>query len=306
MRRILPALFVAAWLTGAAAAAADVKLVLKYQPETTSTTQAETSTKQILTLAGMDLESDVSQFVVSTSTIGKRKPDGTLAVVEKIDKLQSNLSLPGGLKLAFDSGDPDKKAENALLEPLLDVFRVLAKTKTTTLLDKDNHIQAIEFSDNPADKVGDDYKSQFDPEKRKKSAESERNILSDKPVKPGDSWTHTSESDLGAGQILTIETRYEYLGTAEKGGKTFDKISAKSTTVTYAMDPGSSSPLKIKSSELKITSSEGTILFDRDKGAVVESVSKVKIEGDLKAEINGMELPGKLSLTIESKSALQP
>ena len=55
------------------------------------------------------------------------------------------------------------------------MFRVVAKSKSTTLLDKDNRIQSIEFFDNPADKVGNDYKSQFDPEKRKKSAESERN-----------------------------------------------------------------------------------------------------------------------------------
>ena len=306
MRRSLPALFVAVLLTGAAAAAAEVKLELKYTPGTTSTTQTESTTKQVLTLAGMDIETDVSQFLISTSTNGKRNADGTLAVIDKIDKLQSNLSLPGGIKLTFDSGDPDKKADNALLEPLLDVFRVMVKSQTTTLLDKDNRIQSIEFSDNPADKVGDDYKSQFDPEKRKKSAESERNILSDKPVKPGDVWTHTSESDLGGGQILTLETRYEYLGTVEKSGKTFDKISTKSTTVVYAMDPNSNSPLKIKSSELKIASSAGTILFDRDKGAIVESISKLKIEGDLKTEINGMELPAKLSLTIESKSSLQP
>lgn len=304
MRRILPAFFVAVLLTRAAAG--DVKLEFKYTPETTSTTHAESSTKQILTLAGMEFETDVSQFVISTSSIGKRNPDGTLAVVDKIDKLQSNLSLPAGLKLAFDSDDPDKKADNPLLEPFLDVFRVVAKSKTTTLLDKDDRIQSIEFSDNPADKVGDDYKSQFDPEKRKKSAENERNILSDKPVKPGDVWMHTAESELGAGQTLTIETRYEYLGTQEKAGKTLDKISTRSITVTYAMDPNSSSPLKIKVSELKITASEGTILFDRERGEVFESVSKIKIEGDLKTEINGMELPGKLSLTIESKSSLQP
>ena len=306
MRRIFPALFVTALLTGPAIATAEVKLEFKYTPETTSTTHAETSSKQVLTLAGMDLETSVSQFVISTSTIGRRNADGTLAIVEKIDKLQSNLSLPGGLKLMFDSGDPGRKADNPLLEPLLDVFRVAAKSKTTTLFDNANRIQSIEFSDNPADKVGDDYKSHFDPEKRKKSAENERSILTDKAVKPGDAWTHTSESDLGGGQLLTLESRYEYLGTAEKSGKTFDKISTKSTSVTYAMDPNSNSPLKIKSSELKITASEGTILFDRDKGEVVESISKLKIEGELKAEISGKELPGKLSLTIESKSSLQP
>ena len=88
MRRVLPALFVTALVTGAAAAAAEVKLELKYTPETTSTTQAESSTKQILTLAGMDFETDVSQFVISTSTIGKRNADGMLAIIDKIDKIR--------------------------------------------------------------------------------------------------------------------------------------------------------------------------------------------------------------------------
>ena len=72
------------------------------------------------------------------------------------------------------------------------------------------------------------------------------------------------------------------------------------------MDPNSKSPLKVKSSELKITSSDGTILFDREKGAIVESTSKMRSEGDKKTEINGMELPAKLDLTIESKTTLQP
>ena len=85
-------------------------------------------------------------------------------------------------------------------------------------------------------------------------------MFPDKPVKPGDTWTHTSESDLGGGQTLTLETQYEYVGTEERGGQTLDKIKSKATSVSYAMEPNASSPLKIKSSELKIASSEGTIL----------------------------------------------
>jgi len=72
------------------------------------------------------------------------------------------------------------------------------------------------------------------------------------------------------------------------------------------MDPNANSPLKIKSSELTVASSEGTILFDRTKGAVVESVSKIKITGDMKTEINATEVPAKLDLTIETKTTLQP
>jgi hypothetical protein len=305
MPRVMTALFVASLLT-AAPADAQVKFELKYTPETKSTSQTEVSTKQILTLAGMDLATDVSQFVISTTTIGKRNEDGTLPIVDTVDKLQSRLSLPGGLEIAFDSGDPDKKAGNPLLEPLVDVFRVAAKSKTVTLRDKDNRIKSIEFPDNPAEKVSDDYKSQFDPEKRKKAAEKEAGLFPAKPVKPGDTWMHTSESDLGGGQTLTLETRYEYVGTEDRAGKTLDKITSMSTSVAYAMDPNANSPLKIKSSELTVASSEGTILFDRTRGAVVESVSKIRITGDMKTEINAMEFPAKLDLAIETKTTLQP
>jgi hypothetical protein len=305
MTRILP-IFIATSLMAAAPLAAQVKFERKYVPETKATTNVETTTVQVLTLAGMDLETKSSQFLILTNTIGKRNPDGTLPIVSQLDKMQTEISAPGGIKVAFDSGDPDKKAENALLEPIFDVFRLVAKTKSTTILDKENHIKAIEFEGNPAEKVGDDFKSQFDPEVKKKAAENERTALTDKPVKPGDTWMHTSESDLGAGQTLTLESRYEYVGTEEKSGKTLDKIKLKTTAVTYAQDPNTKSPLKIKSSDLKVTSSEGTILFDRKLGAAVETVSKLRIQGELKAEINGMELPGKLDLTIEAKTSLQP
>jgi hypothetical protein len=121
-----------------------------------------------------------------------------------------------------------------------------------------------------------------------------------------------SVSSLGTGtaptggQTLTLETRYEYVGTEEKGGKTLDKITLKTTKVAYAMDPNTKSPLKVKSSDLKVTASEGTILFDRQAGSIFESVSKIRIEGDMKTEINAMELPAKLDLTIENKTTLQP
>jgi hypothetical protein len=299
-------LLIVTGLLVARVASADVKLERKYTPESTATTHVDASTRQVLTIAGMDLETISSRFIITTSKTGKRNEDGTLSIVTTIDNLQVDLSLPGGLKLIFASSDPDKKAENPLLEPVLDVLRISAKTKTTTLLDKDNQIKSIEFADNPAEKVGEDFKSSFDAEKRKKAAENERGILPDKALIPGDFWTHTSEADLGSGQTLTLETRYEYAGSEDKAGTTLDKITSKTSSVAYVMDPGSKSPLKIKSSELKVTSSEGTILFDRKKGTIVESVSKLKIAGDLKTEINGMELPAKLDLTIETKTTLQP
>jgi hypothetical protein len=71
------------------------------------------------------------------------------------------------------------------------------------------------------------------------------------------------------------------------------------------MDPNVPSPLKVTQSELKIASSEGTILFDRAEGRVQESKSLTRIKGDLTFLVNGMDFPSTLELTFDSASAVQ-
>jgi hypothetical protein len=72
------------------------------------------------------------------------------------------------------------------------------------------------------------------------------------------------------------------------------------------MDPNATSPIKVSKSDLKIASSAGSILFDRDKGQVVEKSSKTQIKGDMTFDVNNMELAGKLDLTLENKSTQLP
>jgi hypothetical protein len=305
MRQVLVVGLAASLLMGATASG-QVKLERKYIPGSTSKTQLESTTKQILTIGPQDLETESTRFLISTTTVGTRQEDGTLPVVTQFDKLQANMTFPGGIQLSFDSDDPGKKADNAQLEPVLDLFRVVAKTKTTTTLDKANQIKSIAFEGNPQDTVGEAFKSQFDAEKRKQAAIRELSTIPSRPVKPGDSWTHKSEADLGGGQTLTLDTKYEYVGTESKDGKTLDKITTKTTDVSYAMDPNAASPLKVTGSDLKVALSEGSLLFDRERGAITAANSKIRINGTLTMTINGMELPGKLDLTIESKTTLQP
>ena len=81
------------------------------------------------------------------------------------------------------------------------------------------------------------------------------------------------------------------MGTEKKGDKTLDKITSKATEVKYSMDPESQSPLKVTKSDLKIESSNGTILFDREAGCVVESKGKTQIKGSMTFMIQGQERP---------------
>jgi Family of unknown function (DUF6263) len=287
-------------------AMAEVKFERKLREGAKETAHIETSTKQVLSLAGMDIETRATQFMIATSQAGQRASDGVLPIVSQIDKLQADISLPGGVSLAFDSGAPDKQPDNPLLEPLLKLLRASAKSKWTTLFDKENQVKSVEFDKSLADSVDDAYKSQFDPERRKKTLMQELAALPDKPVSKGDSWTRTVESDLGSGQLLTVENRYEYLGTETVDGKVLEKIGITTTDVSFSQDQNANTPAKVISSELKVSESSGAILFDRDKGAALRTSSKLRIQGSLKLSINGMEFPGKLDLTLETKNTVQP
>ena len=100
----------------ASTATAQTKLEFKYTEGSRSITNVESKTHQILTIAGMDIETKSEQFIVMSIEVGKRGEDGTLRLKQKFDRMQTNLNLPGGLELQFDSGNPDKKADNEQLE----------------------------------------------------------------------------------------------------------------------------------------------------------------------------------------------
>jgi hypothetical protein len=60
----------------------------------------------------------------------------------------------------------------------------------------------------------------------------------------------------------------------------------------------------VTKSDLKVESSEGTILFDREAGVTVEHVDKTRIKGDMTMTVANQELDVKLDLTLESKRSV--
>jgi hypothetical protein len=298
MIRSLLAFSLIALLGGSASA--QVKLERKYAEGKSSVSRSENKTQQVLTIAGMDIETKSQQFVTAKTTNGQRAADGTLRVETKVDKMQTEINAPGAT-ISFDSGNPDKKDDNPEINKLYDVFRAAFKQVATVVLDKENKITAVEGTKGVTDNVDEAYRDQFDLENRKRAAIQELAALPTDSVKKGDTWTRTEEAQLGGGQTMKFETTYLYKGTVEKNGKTLDQISTTVKSVVYSMDPNAKTPLKVTKSDMKVASSEGDIFFDRDRGVVVERFSKNRFQGPMTFSINGMELPGKVDLTIESK-----
>jgi hypothetical protein len=293
-------------------ARAQVKLEYKFPEESKSTHTTVVKVHQVLSIMGMDVETNADETIVTNRAVGKRKPDGTLPIIETIESIKAQIELPGGVNIAFDSSNPDAKIDNAQLAFLGDVFKALTGAAYTIVLDPQNKVKFVEGTEALEAKfAGLDQsaatvlKGRMSTERLKKVFEQSHGNLPEVLARPGEPWEATEMMDIGGDQTLTFRKRYEYLGTAEHGGKKLEKIGVKAQAVTYAMDPNSQSPVKATKSDLKVESSDGTLWFDREAGRVVDSQQVTRVKGDLTLVANEKELPSTLDLTLEIGTSLQ-
>ncbi|MSU43282.1 MAG: hypothetical protein EXS22_04465 [Pedosphaera sp.] len=293
-----------ALLCAATLAQAQVSLEHKHTENTVRTVQTEILVQQTLTIAGMDIETKTAQTRVVESSSGKRAEDGSLRVRDQVKKLNAKLNLPGGVELTFDSAAPNEKAPVPQLEMLMDVFRATMKAPATRIYDKQGRLTAVEMPKGAFDGINDLVKPDVNADKLKKEAEQLAGQLPDKAVSKGDTWVRKESMSLGGGQTMRFQVDYEYKGTIEKDGRTLDLIVAKATSVDYEMDANAPGPLKVKNSEMKVADAKTTLHFDRELGLFRETESTLHITGEITFLANGQELPGKVDLTIKSKSHL--
>ena len=293
-------------------AQAQVKLEYKF-PEGKKLTYKKTEKiRQVLTLMGMEIPTQDDKIVVTSTTVGKRRPDSTRPVEEKVESLRDVLSLPGGLNVTYDSREPNTKIDTPGLAFLGEVFKLAGQINYTLVLDDQNKVKSVEGTEKlieKADKLSppakDTIRSRLDPCKLKQDFEQCHQNLPDILARPGEPWERTQIHDAGSGQTFTFRKKYEYVGTEKKGDKTLDKITAKVLEVKFGQDPESKSPLKVVKSDLKVDSSDETILFDRDEGCVVSGRSRVRLKGNMTFSGGGMELPGTIDLTLQDNTELQ-
>jgi hypothetical protein len=294
-------------------AQAQVKLQYKYPEGQKLVYKRLDKARQVLTLMGMEISSEDQKNEAVSLTVGKRRADSTLPIVQKVESFHSSSSLPGGIHLTYDSRDPNAKIDDPSFAFLGDVYKLRSETVFTVVLDNQNKVKAIEGTEKlleRADKLDPqsraEARSRLEPDKLKREFEQERQNLPDILARPGEPWERTEILDRGGGWTFTFRKKYEYLGTEKKGNKTLDKISGKVIEVKYSQDPNSKSPLKVAKSDLKVESSDETIWFDREEGCVVNAKSKIRIRGDMTLSGRGMDSPTVFDLTIDSNIELQP
>jgi hypothetical protein len=263
--------------------------------------------EQKLTIAGTEVDTSSDTRSTSKFEVGTRDGEGNVRVKEKVVSLNISTTVMGQ-NYTFDSANPDNKGASPL-EAFRDVHKAIARRTTTTVFDKSNRAVAVEMDEDITGSIPAELralmKGQLDPQALKTLVNDELDQVKSDAIKKGDTWQRVRSTNFGAGQVMDFKTEFTYDGTIEKDGRELDKITAKTLSVTFALD-NSPLPFSLKSSDLKPAESETTLLFDRKQGAIVESVSKERVTGDIMFNLNNQDLPAKLDLKLERSIVLKP
>jgi uncharacterized protein DUF6263 len=290
----------------APAAQAQVKLEHKYVEGTKAKTQTTSKSHQILTINGANVETESESIATTSSSVGKRREDGSVPIEQKTDALRLRVTANSMQLIDFDSANPPKEKDESQLGFVTELLKAVVGSAYTIVLDKQNQFASVEGTQALLDKANDlnetaakALRSRLEQDKVKQAFEQTHPSFPTILVRKGDTWDRTEEFEAGAGQTLTFERHYEYLGPVEKDGKKLEKIGVKATSIKYMVDPNAGGGFKVDKSNLEIDSSEGTILFDREAGRAVETTDVTRIKGDLTLNIMDMVLPSKLDLTLD-------
>lgn len=284
---------------------AQVTFERKYAEETKVVTRSETKSDQTITIAGMDIKQKSGSFMLQSTMIGKRQADGTLSLEKKIDTLQAEYDF-NGTKLQFDSGNPDKKADDARLQVILDALKASLQGSSIVVLNKANELQEVKVDPKVIEALPESLRENASAEKAKDQVAQELKLLPKTPVKAGETWEITHTHGLGAGQTLEFTTAYTYTGNVDKDGKSLQRVEVKDKTVKYTKETGGKDGTEVSKSDLKVMEGQGEILFDAAEGRIQQQSNKVRIVGDMTFVVKGTEYPAKLDLTLDTKEWIQP
>ena len=290
-------------LTGFAACAittsAQVTLEIKQSEKSTVTQQSDITLKQILQIAGQEIETQSIQKLTTEFVTGARDDDGTLSTRVTFKKWIGTWAFPGGIEMKFDNAVPDAKAPLEQLEPILDAVRTMINHPTTHVFNKDGSPKSVNVPEAAIEKLQGPLKNEFNAKQLLNQLKQEHARLPNKAVSKDNTWVRKEIIPLGAGQVLNLRIDYTYNGTIEKNGHTLDLITGKVTDIAYEMKAENATPLTVKDSDIDVRKSSIELVFDRKSGRFVETKNLIQVKGDMTFEANGQELPGKLDLTIE-------
>ena len=263
-----------------------------------------TSTHQRITVMNKEIDQGQKQtFYFQWKPLKFDPATRNWLISHRIMGVQMQIDISGN-KVEIDSSKPGS-AER----PLGKFFKALMDNEMLVTVDRDFKVIKIEGRDKILRSLGEarpDLKELLDKilneDSFRELATPVAFVIPDRPVKVGDVWKRTSI--LNIGPIGSYENTYvcTFKGKDSKE-QNLDRIAVR-PSVKYKAPKANEIgklPFKIRGADLRSTRSEGTVLFDRNKGRVHNAYMKLDVLGTLELEIGGKETEVDLQQTQETR-----
>jgi hypothetical protein len=221
---------------------------------------------------------------------------GVASMSMTADRIRMKMKGPQGVMMEYDS-QSDKKPEG-MAAMMATVFEGMLDNKPyTTKMDPRGKILEMKLPQGFAESMnklpgGAQLGSMFTEESMKGMAETA--TFPEKPLKPGDTWTHTTKMKNPVIGDLIEDTTSRYVGSEVRDGRELEKI-----TLDVKMRVGEGGNVKMKIAD---QSNTGTLYFDNAAGQFVSSDSKTKMK--MKISVLGQEMEQEME--IRSKVETRP
>jgi len=288
LRRWFLAVLLVAGLSVPAFGQDAVTLSWKFEKDKPFYQEMTTTTKQTMTVMGMQVTQNQSQTFYFSWTPKEQDKDKNWIIIQKIEAVKMDIEIAGN-KIPYDSTKDAAGTGN----PLAEFFKALVGSEFKLTVSPEMKVIKIDGRDDFINKLI-KANPQMEPllkqilgdEALKQMSDSAFAVVPDKPVKKGQTWD--KKSSLNMGPIGSYDSTYKYTYEGKEGK--LDKIKVETKLEYHPPGAGQAAtlPFKIKEAKLNSKDATGTVLFDNDKHRLESSNQKLKLEGTLKIDIGGM------------------
>lgn len=288
-------------LAGLAVAQDKVTLTSKFPPGVYTTTMNQTMNVKMAMPGGQAMDQKQTMMMVSQINAGAMGPEGQKIEME-FKRIKQSTQM-GPMNMGYDSADPNQ-AES----PMAAIFKALLDAKISFTMTADGKVKDVTGLDkmiddmvkqNPAmAPMAKNMKEQMGDNMVRQMVGMGNQMLPDKPVGPGDTWTTKATQNLGMIGEMTISNNCKMtaLEDSPKGKIAVIEFTGKATTAE-----GKAAPMpgaKIDKLNMDMT---GTSRFNATTGLLVSTNTNIKATMSMTVG-GGEDQPGMtMDMTMDGK-----